>query len=172
MLSIFSCVSWPFVCLFRRNVYLGLLPIKKIFFRFWTAWAALIFWRLYLGLLPIKSNKIFSFVETWMDLVSPEWSKSEREKQISYINAYMWNLERCLLKLMSNVSVVPFNHLILCCPLLTPISIFSSIRVFSSESVLHIKWPKYWSFSFSISPSNEYSGLISFGMDLLDLLAV
>ena len=68
-------------------------------------------------------------------------------------------------------SVVPSNHLILCCPLLPP-SIFPSIRVFSSESVLRIRWPKYWSFSFSISPSNEYSGLISFRMDWLDSLTV
>ena len=66
---------------------------------------------------------------------------------------------------------MPSNHLILCGPLLLLPSIFPSIRVFSSESVLHIKWPKYWSFSFSISPSNEYSGLISFRMDWLDLLA-
>ena len=67
---------------------------------------------------------------------------------------------------------MPSNHLILCCPLLLPPSIFPSIRAFSNESVLHIRWPKYWSFSFSISPSNEYSGLISFRMDWLDLLAV
>ena len=67
---------------------------------------------------------------------------------------------------------MPFNHLILCCPLLFPPSIFPSIRVFFSESVLRIRWPKYWSFSFSISPSNEYSRLISFRMDWLDLLAV
>ena len=66
---------------------------------------------------------------------------------------------------------MPSNYLILCCPLLPP-SIFPSIRVFSNESVLHIWWPKYWSFSFNISPSNEYSGLISFRMDWLDLLAV
>ena len=77
-----------------------------------------------------------------------------------------------LLKLMSIESVMPSNHLILCCPLLLLPSIFPSIRVFSSESVLHIRWPKYWSFSFSISPSNENSGLISFRMDWLDLLAV
>ena len=77
-----------------------------------------------------------------------------------------------LLKLMSIELVMPSNHLILCHPLLLLPSIFPSIRVFSSESVLHIKWPKYWSFSFSISPSNEYSGLISFRMDWLDLLAV
>ena len=73
---------------------------------------------------------------------------------------------------MSIESVMPSNHLILCCPLLLPPSIFPSIRVFSNQSVLRIRWPKYWSFSFSTSPSNEYSGLISFRMDWLDLLAV
>ena len=77
-----------------------------------------------------------------------------------------------LLKLMSIESVIPSNHLILCRPLLLLPSIFPSIRVFSNESVLPIRWPKYWSFSFSISPSNEYSGLIPFRMDWLDLLAV
>ena len=77
-----------------------------------------------------------------------------------------------LLKLMPIESVMPANHLILCHPLPLPPSIFPSIRVFSNESVLHIRWPKYWSFSLSISPSNEYSGLISFRMDWLDLLAV
>ena len=77
-----------------------------------------------------------------------------------------------LLKPMSIESVMPFNHLILCRPLLLQPSIFPSIRVFSNESVLHIRWPKYWSFSLNISPSNEHSGLISFRMDWLDLLAV
>ena len=72
---------------------------------------------------------------------------------------------------MSIESVMPSNHLILCCPLLLPPSIFSSITVFSNESVLHIRWPKFWSFSFNISPSNEYSGLISFRIDWLGLLA-
>ena len=72
-----------------------------------------------------------------------------------------------LLKLMSIESVMPSNHLILCRLLLLPPSIFPSIRVFSNESALHIRWPKYWSFSFSVSPSNEYSGLISFRMDWL-----
>ena len=76
------------------------------------------------------------------------------------------------LKLMSIKSVMPLNHLILCCPLLLLPSIFPSIRVFSSESALCIRWPEDWSLSFSISPSNEYSGLISFRMDWLDLLAV
>ena len=77
-----------------------------------------------------------------------------------------------LLKLLSIESVMPSNYLILCHPLLLLPSVFPSIRVFSSESALRIKWPKYWSFTFSISPSNEYSGLISFRMDLFDLLAV
>ena len=73
---------------------------------------------------------------------------------------------------MSIASVMPSNHLILCHPLLLPPSIFPSIRVFSNESTLRIRWPKYWSFSFSIGPSNEYAGLISFQVDWLDLLAV
>ena len=76
-----------------------------------------------------------------------------------------------LLKHMSIESMIPFNHLILCCPLLPP-SILPSIRVFSNESVLRIRWPKYWSFSFSINPSNKYSGLISSRIDWLDLLAL
>jgi len=79
---------------------------------------------------------------------------------------------RSLPKLMSSESVMPSSHLILCCPLLLPPSVLPSIRVFSNESALHIRWPKYWSFSFSISPSNEYSGLISFRMNWLDVLAV
>ena len=77
-----------------------------------------------------------------------------------------------LLRLTSIESVMPSNHLILCRPLLLLPSVFPSIRVFSNESALHIRWPKYWSFSFNISPSNEYSGLISFRIDQLDLLAV
>ena len=79
---------------------------------------------------------------------------------------------RSLFKLTSIELVMPSDHLILCCPLLLPPSIFPSIRVFSNESVLHIRWPEYWSFSFNISPSNEHSELISFRMDWLDLLAV
>ena len=79
---------------------------------------------------------------------------------------------RSLLKHMSIETVIPPNHLILCLPLLLLPSTFTSIRVFSNESVLSIRWPKYWNFNFSISPSNEYSGLISFRMDWLDLLAV
>ena len=82
-----------------------------------------------------------------------------------------FTISRSLLKLMSIESVMPSNHLILCHPILLP-SVFPSIRVFSNELTLHIRWPKYWSFSFSISPSNEYSGLVSFRMDWFDLLAV
>ena len=89
-----------------------------------------------------------------------------RQAFLSITNS--WSLRR----LMSVESVMPSNHLILCCPLLLPPSIFPSIRVFSKESVFRIRWPKYWSFSFIISSSNEYSGLISFRMDWLDLLAV
>ena len=81
-----------------------------------------------------------------------------------------FTISRSLLKLMSLKLVIPSNHLILCCPLLLLPSILSSIRIFSNESALHIRWPKYW--SFSISPSNEYSGLISFRIDWLGLLAV
>ena len=89
-------------------------------------------------------------------------------RQASLCMTISWSL----LKLMSIELVMPSNHLILCCPLLLLPSIFSSIRVFSIESVLHIRWPKYWSFSFNISPSNEYSGLISYRMDWLDLLVI
>ena len=89
-----------------------------------------------------------------------------RQASLSITNA--WSL----LKLRSIESVMPSNHLILCQPLLLLPSIFPSIRVFSNESVLHIRWLKYWSFSFSISPSNEHLGLISFRMDWLDLLGV
>ena len=83
-----------------------------------------------------------------------------------------FTISQSLLKLMSIELVMPSNHLIICCPLLLLPVIFASIRAFSNESVLHIRWSKYWSFSLSISPSSEYSGLISFRMDWLDLLAV
>ena len=89
-----------------------------------------------------------------------------RQASLSITNS--WSLPR----LMSIESVMPSNHLIFCRPLLLPPSIFPSIRVFSGESALRIRWPKCWSFSFNISPSNEHSGLISFKMDWLDLLAV
>ena len=97
-------------------------------------------------------------------LFTTPWTAA-RQASLSITNS------RSLLKHMSVELVMPFNHLILCFLLLLP-SIFLSIGIFSNESVLHFRWPKYWSFSFSISPSNEYSGLISFWMDWLDLLAV
>ena len=81
-------------------------------------------------------------------------------------------ISRSLLKLTSIELVMPSNHLVLCRPLLLPPSIFPSIKIFSNESALHIRWPKHWSFSFNISPSNEHPGLVSFRMDWLDLLAV
>ena len=98
-------------------------------------------------------------------LIITPWTAA-RQAPLSITNS------RSLLKFMSVESVMPSNHLILCRPLLLLSSIFPSIRVFSNESALRIRWPKYWSFSFSISPSNEYSGLISFRMDWLDLLSV
>ena len=85
---------------------------------------------------------------------------------VAFQASQSFTISQSLLKLMSIESVMPSNHLILCHPLLLPPSIFPSIRVFSNESVLHIRWPKYWSFSFNISPSNEHSWLISFRMDM------
>ena len=98
-------------------------------------------------------------------LFATPWNAA-RQTSLSVTNS------QSLFRLMSISSVMPSYHLILCRPLFLPPSIFPSIRVFSNESVLCNRWPKYWSFSFSISPSNEYSGLISFKMDWLDLLAV
>jgi len=100
-----------------------------------------------------------------VQLFATPWTAA-RQASLSITNS------QSLLKLMSIELVIPSNHLILCCCLLLPPSIFPSIRVFSNESALHIRWPKYWSFSFNIRPSNEYSGLISFRMDWLDLLVV
>ena len=102
---------------------------------------------------------------SWLWLLAIPWTATH-QASLSITNS--WSL----LKFMSIASVLPSNHLILCHPLLLPLSIFPSSRVFSNESVLHMRGPKYWSFSFSISPSNEYSGLICFRMDWLDLLAV
>ena len=109
----------------------------------------------------LSSVQSFSSVRFFMT----SWTAA-RQASLSITNS------QSLLKLMYIESVMPSNHLILCRPLLLLPSIFPSIRVFSNESVLCIRWSKYWSFSFNISPSNEYSGLISFRMDWLDLLAV
>ena len=116
--------------------------------------------------LPQVSNCQFSLVQSLscIGLFATPWTAAH-QATLSTTNS------RSLLKLMSIELVMPSNHLILCLLLLLP-SIYPSIRVFSKESVLRIRWPKYWSFSFSISPSSEYSGLISFRMDWLDLLGV
>ena len=115
-------------------------------------------------LLPsVQFSSVQSLSCVW--LFETTWTAA-RQASLSITNS------RSLLKLMSFKSVMPSNHLILCRPLLLLPSIFPSIRVFSNESALRLRWPKYWSFSFSISPSNEYSGLISFRMDWFDLLAV
>ena len=109
----------------------------------------------------------FSSVQSlsWVRLFATPWIAA-RQASLSITNSWR------LLKLMSIESVMPSNHLILCRSLLLSPSIFPSIRVFSNDSVLHIKWPKYWSFGFSISPSNGYSGLISCRINWFDLLAV
>ena len=115
----------------------------------------------------VKNCVHFSSVQSLsrVQLFVTPWTPSH-QASLSITNS--WSL----LKLMSIESVIPSNHLILCHPLLLLLSIFPSIRVFSSESALRIRWPKYWSFSFHSSPSSEYSGLISFRIDWLDLLAV
>ena len=117
-------------------------------------------------LYPRKSLRMFTSVQllNCIQLFVTPWTAA-RQASLSITNS------QSLLKLMSIESVMPSNHLILCHPLLLP-AIFPSISVFSNESILPIRWPKYWSFSFNISPSSEYSGLISFRMDWLDLLAV
>ena len=115
-------------------------------------------------LTPISSVQFSHSVVS--DSLQAPWTVA-RQASLSITNS------RSLPKFVSIELVMPSNHLILCHPLLLPPSIFPSIRVFSKDSVLHIRWwPKYWSFSFSLSSSNEYSGLISFRMDWLDLLAV
>ena len=111
----------------------------------------------------IKFSSVQSLSHVWI-FVTP-WTAA-RQAALSITNS------RSLLKLMSIELVMPSSHLILCFPLFLPLSIFPSIRIFSNELVLCIRWPMYWSFSFSISPSNEYSGLISFRMDWLAFLAV
>ena len=118
----------------------------------WTAILSLVI----LSLVQLLSRVGF-FLTPWT---------ATRQASLSITNS------QSILKLMHIESVMPSNHLVLCCPLLLLPSIFPTIRVFSSESVFHIRWPNSQSFSFSISPSNDYSGLISFGIDWVDLLAV
>ena len=121
-----------------------------------------------ISLHTVNSTKVFSSVQ-FRHLVVSTLCRHRVSMNCSSLSITdSWSL----LKLMSIELVMPSNHLIFYCPFLLPPSIFPSIRVFSSESVLYIRWPKYWSFNFSISPSNEYSGLTSFRMDWLGLLAV
>ena len=111
----------------------------------------------YLSLIIISSNQFSLVAQSCLTLCNT-WTAAY-QASLSITNF------QSLLKLMSIESVMPSNHLILCCPLLLLPSIFSSIWVFSNDSIIHLRWPTYWSFSFSISPSNEYSGLISFRID-------
>ena len=117
----------------------------------------------YYDLVVIEVVVVYLLSHVW--LFATPWTAA-RQASLSF------TISKSLLYPMSIESVTPSNHLILCCPLLLLPSIFPSIRVFSNESVLCIRWPKYWSFSFNISPSNEHSELISFMMDQSDLLAV
>ena len=137
----------------------------------WLSWQpALIQWltrsfpKNHLINIDFSSVQFSSVIQTCLTLCDP--------MDCSMPNSLSITNSRSLPKLMSIESVMPSNHLILCHPLLLPPSIFPSIRVFSNESVFHIRWPKYWTFSFNISPSNEHPRLISFRMNLLDLLAV
>ena len=119
----------------------------------------------FIGTITLITNLLFQFGLS-RSVVSNSLWPHEHQASLSITNS------RSLPKLMSIESVMPSNHLILCCPLLLLTSIFPNIRVFSNESALRIRWPKYWSFNFNISPSNEHPRLISFRMDWLDLLAV
>ena len=121
-------------------------------------------WQKHKNRLPYRTKKDITISQSVVSDSATPWTAA-CQASLSFTNS------RSLLKLMAIESVIPSNHLILCHPLLLLPSIFPSIRVFSKESVL-IRWPKYWSFSISISPSNEYSGLISFRIDWFDLLAV
>ena len=115
--------------------------------------------------MQVRSGTQFSQLLSHVQLFATSWTAA-RQTSLSITSS------PSLPKFIFTESVMPSNHLILCHPLLLAPSIFPSIRVFSNESVLHIRWPKYWSFTFSISPSSEYPGLISFRIDWLELLAV
>ena len=145
-------VIYQIVCYSGDNWYLYNVKLSHL-----RAWTISVFIHL---LYSFSSVQSFSHVQLFVTL----WTAA-RQASPSITNS--WSL----LKIMSTESVMPSNHFIFCRPLLLLTSIFPSIRVFSNESVLRIRWPKYWSFSFSISPFNEYLGLISFTMDWLDLLA-
>ena len=119
----------------------------------------------------VNKNKYLRYIWCSVQSLSHIWLfvtpwTAARQASLSITNS------RSLLKLVSMESVMPSNHLLLCLPLLLLPSIFPNVRVFSNESALHIRWPKYWSFSFNISPSNEHPGLLSFRMDWLDVFAL
>ena len=147
-------------------------------------WASCLVQILKLWCMPKGGEETYSSsVKTQIEfLTSPNWSCVVQQLSsvqlfvspwtATYQASLSFTISRSLLKLISIESVMPSNHLILCHPLLLLPSIFHSIRVFANESAFHIRWPKYWSFSFSITPSNEYSGLIFFRIDWFDLLAV
>ena len=144
----------------HASIYSAFLRIRKItsVLGSWTWWKDLKYTVSIIQFSSVQSlSRVWLFATPWI---------SARQESLSISNS------RSSLKLMSIESVMPSNHLILCHPLLLLPSIFPSIRVFSNESTLRIRCPKYWSFSFNISPPNEHSRLISFRMDLLDLLAV
>ena len=140
----------------RLGVESGPSRVKLPSANHWTPGNYWVFFKTFVIVLQFLSH---------VQLFAPPWTAAN-QASLSITNF------QSLLNLMSIKSVMPSNHLILCRPLFLLPSIFPSIRVFSNESVLRIRWPKYWSFSFSINLSNEYSGLISFRMDWLDLLAV
>ena len=151
------CLNWFLV--------IGLISISFLLFSIHSlcSWFLLLSFNLFLTFLVLMqhlSYSIFSLLFSSGQLLSHIWlcDPMDCRRRLSFTNS------RSLLKRMSIESAMPSNHLILCCPLLRLPSIFPSIRVFSSESALHIRWPKDWSFSFSISPSNEYSGLIPLGL--------
>ena len=116
-------------------------------------------------ILQLTVNSFYCSVDKLCQLFVTPWTAA-------YQSFLSFTISQSVFKPMSIESVMPSNHLIFCCPFLLLPSVLPSVRVFSSESTLCIKWPKYWSFSFSISPSNEYSGLISFWIDWFDLLSV
>ena len=161
--STFSLSSFTFIKrFFHSSLFSALRVVSSVYLRL------LIFLPAILIPACAPSSSAFHMMSVQLShvqLFATPWTAA-RQASLSITNS------QSLLKLMSIKSAMPSNHVILCCPLLLLPLIIPSIRVVSNESVLHIRWPKYWSFSFSISPSNEYSGLICFRIDWFDLLAV
>ena len=172
-IQIYSLLLCLYFCFVSKIIYINFFRFHVCALLYSFVFLLLTYFTLYNTLGPSVSIKMtqfcffFSSVQSLfhVQLFATPWTAA-RQASLSITNS------QSLPKLMSIESVMPSNHLILCHPLLLPPSIVPSIRVFSNESVLHIRWPKYWSFSFNISPSNEHPGLIYFRMDWLDLLAV